>query len=65
MKILRKNSKSVAFKVDIENCSDQVECDVDDNLTMSISLLTKRFIKVMIRLDMRSKNNVYIHVKYN
>lgn len=44
-------SKGVAFKVDIEDCDDQVDCEANENVTESIFMLAKSFSKVMRRLD--------------
>lgn len=56
-------SKGVALKVDVENEKEQVEEDIDNYLSNSINLLSKRFGKVMRRLNKRSKNNAMTNVK--
>lgn len=64
-KFEEKKSKFVVFKVDTEDCDDQVERDVDENLTKSIVMLAKGFSKFMGRLSRRSRNNVYTNIKDN
>lgn len=46
-----KKSKGIAFKDDVEDDKEQDEEDTNDNLSNSIALLTKRFGKVMGRID--------------
>lgn len=58
-----KQSKSVAFKVDVADGDDQLEGDADETLIELIALIAKKFRKLMRILDRRSRNNVIISVK--
>lgn len=60
-----KKNKGAAFKVDTEDCEDQVEHDANANLIGFISMLTKNFRKFIRKRDRRYENNVYINVKDN
>lgn len=60
-----KKSKGVAFKVDTKGCNNQIEHDVNENLTKSNAMLVKSFNKVMRRVSKRSKNNVSTNFKHN
>lgn len=46
-----KKSKGVTFKDDVEDDKEQDEEDTNDNFSNSIELLTKRFGKVLGRID--------------
>lgn len=54
----------MAFKMDTGDCNDQLECDVDENLTKPIGML-KSFRKVMRKFDKILGNNVSTNVKDN
>lgn len=60
-----KKIKSVVFKADVEEDDDQLEGNADENLIKSITLLAKKFGKVMRRFDKRSRSDVPNNVKEN
>lgn len=51
------------FKVDIKYCDDYIECDTNEDLIKSISMLAKILVKVMRILGKRSVNNVSTNLK--
>lgn len=58
----KNKSKVVAFKANVYDKEKYIE-DTNENMSNFIALLTKRFGKVMMRLDRRSRNNVMTNAK--
>lgn len=58
----KNKSKGVIFKADVYDKEKYIE-DTNENMFKFITLLIKRFGKVMMGLDRRSRNNVMTNAK--